>query len=501
MKKSPWHEFWHHPAGGHEVLALAIPLVISMSSWTLMHFVDRLFLLWYSQRSMAAALPAGMLSFAVESFFLGIAMYVNTFVAQYYGADQPRRIGLAMWQGVWLALISLPLMLLMIPVAPYAFAAVGHEPDIQREEVIYFQVLAFGGGAMVISAATSSFFTGRGKVRIVMVVDTAAALANIGLDYCWIFGRLGFPEWGIAGAAWATVAALWLKTGIYLLLICQPQYRERYGIVAGCRFDRELFVRLLRYGFPSGTQLLLDVGAFTGFIMMVGKLGQRELAATSLAFNVNTVAFIPMLGFGMAVTTLVGQRLGENQPGLATRGTWTAFALASVYAGIMALLYFCAPGLFLYLHRLGTRAENLSEFESLRDLVYLLLRFVAAYTFFDMMNTIFVGTLKGAGDTLFVLAVSIAMAVVPLGLTWIGIRFFGGGLYWCWIVATLWVCALGLIYFARFLQGRWKDIRVIEQEYQRPEGDHDLHHETLAEAVGEEEPEADGESLAEARVD
>ncbi len=170
-----------------------------------------------------------------------------------------------------------------------------------------------------------------------MLVDMFAAAMNIVLDYAWVFGNWGFPEWGIAGAAWATVISLWAKTAIYLVLVLRHKNREQYGTWSGMRFDRELFGRLLRYGFPSGAQLLLDVGAFTGFLVMVGRLGEKELAATGLAFNVNTLAFIPMLGFGMAVTTLVGQRLGENRPELAMRGTWTAFWLSSTYIGVMAL--------------------------------------------------------------------------------------------------------------------------------------------------------------------
>lgn len=484
--KSYWHKFWHRPAGAHEVLALAVPLVISTSSWTLMHFIDRLFLLWYSPTALAAALPAGMASFAVESFFLGIAMYVNTFVAQYYGADRHGRIGLAVWQGVALALVATPLMLLMIPAAPAVFNFIGHESAVRQQEIVYFQVLAFGGGGMVISAATSSFFTGRGKVLTVMVVDSLSAALNIVLDYLWIFGYAGFPEWGIAGAAWATVAALWFKTAVYLVLILQKKYRDQYGIISGFRFDRELFARLIRYGFPSGMQFLLEVGAFTGFLMMVGRLGERELAATNLAFNVNTVAFIPMFGVGTAVATLVGQRLGENRPDLAARGTWTAFWLSSVYTGVMTLLYFFTPQLFLFAHEAGMTPKQAAEFEELRDLVYFLLRFVAAYCVFDMMNMVFVGALKGAGDTRFILYTTLIMAGVPVLVTWAGLRYFDGGLFWCWLVITFWVSGIGLIYFGRFVQGRWREIRVIEDAFQRPEEDHELRHQTLTAAVGEE---------------
>ena len=72
---------------------MAIPLVLTTASWTLQHFVDRMFLTWYSPEAIAAVLPAGMLSFALLSVFLGTVGYTSTFVAQYHGADRHREIG------------------------------------------------------------------------------------------------------------------------------------------------------------------------------------------------------------------------------------------------------------------------------------------------------------------------------------------------------------------------------------------------------------------------
>lgn len=451
--------WWTRPGGGREVLRLALPLVVSTSSWTIMHFIDRLFLLWHTPDALAAALPAGMLSFSVECFFLGTAAYVNTFVAQYYGADRPQRIGLAVWQGVWLGLISAPILLATIPLAKPVFALIGHSPAVQEQEVAYYSILCYGGGAMVIAAAMSSFFTGRGHVRTVMVVDSFSALVNCVLDYAWIFGHWGFPAAGIEGAAWATVIALWVRPVIYLALMLRRQNRQEFGVVENCRFDRELFGRLLRFGYPAGLQLLLEVGAFTGFLMLVGRLGPAELTATNLAFNVNMLAFIPMIGVGMAVTTLVGQRLGENHPEYAARGTWTAYWMATAYMAVVCVMYLFTPWLFLLPHASGADPE---EFRRLSEVTYLLLRFVAAYSLFDTMNIVFVGALKGAGDTKFILLVSASMCGVPIGLTWLGTDVLGQGLLWCWIVVTLWVCLLGGIYLSRFVQGKWRDMRVIE---------------------------------------
>ena len=89
MSNADAGSWWTRPCGGREVLKLALPLVVSAGSWSLMHFVDRMFLLWHSTEAMAAAMPAGLLHFTLLCFPLGMAMYGNAFVAQYQGAGQP----------------------------------------------------------------------------------------------------------------------------------------------------------------------------------------------------------------------------------------------------------------------------------------------------------------------------------------------------------------------------------------------------------------------------
>jgi MATE family multidrug resistance protein len=410
---------------------------------------------------MAAAMPAGMLHFMMLCLPLGIAGYTNTFVAQYHGAERPGRIGLAIGQGVWVGILTAPVFLATIPLAPFVFRWAGHEPAVARLEVIYYQTLCYDAGAAVMSAALAAFFTGRGRTKVVMSVDMFAALVNVALDYAWVFGRFGFPEMGIAGAAWATVVAQWTKAAIYLALIMAPKYRRRYGTSALFRIDRPLMIRLLRYGGPNGLQLLVEVAAFSLFILLMGRLGQEAMASTTLAFNVNSIAFVPMLGLGLAVTTMVGQQLGRNRPRLAARATWTALCMALAYMGTMAALYLIVPDWFLAGHAAGTPPE---EFARLRDITVVLLRFVAAYCLFDAMCIIFAGALKGAGDTRFILLTNLLTSPLPVLAAWWGIAVGGWGPIGCWWVITLWITAMGWIYLARFLQGRWRSMRVIEPE-------------------------------------
>jgi MATE family multidrug resistance protein len=440
------------------VLQLALPLVISTVSWTIMNFIDRIFLLWYSPTAVAASMPAAMLQFMLVCFPLGVASYVNTFISQYNGAGQQEKIGLALSQAIRFALLVTPLFLLAIPFAPLAFKLAGHEPEMIALEVLYFQVLTFGAGAMVLSAAQSAYFTGRGKTAVVMVVDSTAAGLNIAFDYALIFGYWGMPEMGIEGAAWATVAALWIKTAIYHLLIEISPDRAACGIRTGRHFDRALFRRLLRFGGPSGLQMLVEIMAVTLFVILMGRLGQQAMVATTLAFNVNSVAFVPMLGLGIAVSTIVGNQLGNNQPELAARATWTALSLGLIYCGTMTLAYVFVPEMFL----LGHDAGNPAEFAAVRAVILVLLRFVAAYCLFDTAAIVFCSALKGAGDTRFILFTALCTAPLPVTIGWIGIDYFGGGLFWCWWVLTGWIVSMSVIYLVRFLGGSWQQMRVIE---------------------------------------
>ncbi len=441
------------------MLVVALPLVISTSSWTLMYFIDRMFLLWHDPDALAAALPASLMSFSVMSFFWGLAGYVNTFVAQYHGAARPGRIGLAVWQGVWVGLIATPLFLLMIPLAPAMFAAIGHSAHVQQLEVTYFSILSYGSTGMVASAALASFFTGRGRVWTVVLVDTAMALTNVVLDYLWIFGHAGFAAAGIAGAGWATVCAFWVRAALYLVLMLRAENRRQYATLRGCRFDRPLFGRLLYFGTPNGMQFVLEVGAFTMFLLLVGRLGSLELTATNLAFNVNSLAFMPVMGLGIAASTLVGQRLGEDRPDLAARSTWTTFAVGALYMGTIATLYVTVPQVVLFAY--GTNADP-ERFRQIAALTTTLMRFLAAFALFDAMNVVFCNAIKGAGDTRFVLATMLGMAPLLVLPTWVGIEYFDMGLMGSWVAITMWVCLLGSVFLARFIQGRWRTMRVIE---------------------------------------
>lgn len=460
-----------------EMLRLAWPLILSSSFWTIQVTIDRMLLTWYDPNAVSAAFMVTMLFWMPFVLLQSTANYSTTFVAQYLGANRPERIGPVVWQALYFSIITGLAFLLYLPFTGPILDWVGHEPAVQALEVDYLWVMGFVAMPGLIVASVSGFFGGRGDSITVMWLNGVGLLVNAVLDYLWIFNREDYlnhgmlgrwvatlPDWvvleaGITGAGWATVIGMSTSALVGLALFWRRRFRAEFHTLTGWRFDPSLFLRLMRYGLPAGLQWFLEMTALTAFVMMLGWFGKAEFSASSIAFSINMMAFLPMIGMGQAVAILVGQRLGQNRPDLAARSTWTGFGLCWCYMVTVAVLYVTWPTLFTMPFRSDVGA---SEWATIETIVQRLLIFIAIYSVFDALNIIFSFALRGAGDTFFVSMVSLGlswpMMVIPSYLTYRA----GWSLDWPWIFASTYIITIGAILMMRFLYGKWKSMRVIE---------------------------------------
>jgi len=445
--------------GSRELLALALPLVVSQSFMTVQVFVDTTLLSWHNPLEMAASLPA------VMWFWLGFgtlqvaAGYVSTFVAQYMGAGRPHRVGPAVWQGIYFALISGLLFLLIVPAAPYLIAMGGHSAELQRLETTYLRCLGFAGLPMLILAAINGFFSGRGQTWTVLGIEAVGTSVNIALAMLFIFGRWGAPELGIAGAGWATVVGSWASALTALALVLNRRYAHEFNTRGGWRFESDLFRRLIKYGLPAGAQVFSDVLVFHLFVQLLGRLGENEAGATSLTIRLNMLAFLPMQGIAQAISILVGQRLGGDRPDLAERSTFTGMRWAFGYMCLVAAIYVLFP------HQLVALFEGDRDpvsFAKVAALVPPLLACAAVYSLADAVNLSIAFALRGAGDTRFVSILTFLLAWPLMVLPTYRLVQVRGNLLYGWVFATAYILAMALCFTWRFRTGKWKTMRVIE---------------------------------------
>jgi len=455
------HKRWIQPNGYRHVFEISLPLVASMGTITLMQFTDRVFLANYSVNAITAALPAGILSFTLISFFMGVAGYTNSFVAQYTGARAFDRVGAAVWQGIYFSLFAGCFLALFYFLSHHLFSLIGHSTDVRALEIAYFNILTLGAGLVVLSSALSCFYTGRGLTWTVMWVHLAGAAFNIPLDYCLINGVGPFPTMGIEGAAIATVSASALINLIFILLIFSRYNRNTFGTWKNRPFDQDLFGRLMRYGLPSGGQFFLEIFGFAFFIQMLGRLGNLELAATNIVLSIESIAFLPVFGFHIGTMTLVGQAVGRGQPEDAVYATTSSLHIAAAYMAVMMVIFVFLPEPLLDLFRNRHADPALSG--RIMDLGIILLRFVAVFCLFDAMNLVFSGALKGAGDTQFILwtiaALSCGVMIIPV---YLAVEVFKAGIYTAWVLVTFYIATLGIAFYLRYRHGKWKQMRIIE---------------------------------------
>ncbi len=452
----------NRPGGFRETLQVAYPLILSMGSFTLMQFCDRMFLAWYSGVAIQAALPAGILSFTLICGFMALAGYANTFVAQYFGAGDKLGCSRATAQGVWLALLSWPPILALIPVGRWILRLSGHEPAVLGEELDYFTILMLGGVTVPLGSAISSYFTGQGRTLENMYANLAGNVVNIVLDYGMIFGRWGFPEMGIRGAAWATVIAGCVGPAIMFVLYFSEKEDAAFATRRTFVWDAGLLWRMLRFGVPSAGHLLLDVSSFALFVLFVGRLGPVALAASNIAFSINNVAFMPLLALSITASILVGQYQGRRDGSTAEKAGWTALKVGWAYVAVIAATFVLFPQAYFGLF--AGRGANAMPIEGLLPVGRILLLMMAIWGLLDAANLIVSGALKGAGDTRFVMVYTVVMS---WGLWIVGeviiLFVLRLGIIAAWVWMTIYVVLMAIGFLWRFRTGRWKGIEMIER--------------------------------------
>ncbi len=454
------------PGSMRELFRVAAPLMISSGSQALMNSVDRMMLAGCSEQALAAVTPASLLHWTVICIPLGTVLYANTFIAQFAGARQPDRMLASFWQSVWLAIVAGLLLLVCLPFTRMALTATGHPPDVTELEAQYFNTMCGGSLIQLLAAACSCFFSGQQRTGVVMYVSLLAVAVNFGLDYFLIYGIGPLPPLGIRGAAIATVSARCCELATYVVLLLAETRRRGLSPGRACRVDPSLLRRFLKFGVPSGLHYFVDNSGFTAFLMLVGKLSSTALAATNLAFSVNGLIFVPLLGFGTAIQTLVGHHVGSGHMHYARQTVRNAVLLGGLWTGGTGILLVLFPSqslypFFLFADEQDTGAGGIT---ALAAQASLLLQFVAVYSFFDSLAVVFSSALRGAGDTVYPMLLTLACSWLVMVLpAWSIVHSAAPSLSGLWAAASANIILTGLLMWARFAAGRWMRIRLTHE--------------------------------------
>jgi MATE family multidrug resistance protein len=459
------------PGPVREVLALSLPASLGMLSPTITRFVDGIMIGGLGSESgppsLAAQTVAGIMAFAPESFAMGILTVVNTFVAQNLGAGNKSRCGEYAWSGLLLALLCAAAIAPLAMAAGPIFRVLGHEPALAAMESMYFRYMVLAVLVTLPARVLESFFFGIHRPTVVFVCALTANAVNVAAGWVLIYGKLGLPTLGLRGAAYASILSWVLQLAMLLGFFLSRPIREGFGAARPRRMHWGQMRDILKVGWPAGLQFGNDVLTWSVFIgWLVGYFGEVHLAASSAAMRYMPLSFMPAVGIGIAATALVGRYIGQGRHDLARQRTHVALAVAMTYMGLCAVAFFIFryPLVEAFIRSEASTtpavAAQAAEIVRIGGQIMIL---AAIFQLFDALGIVYIGALRGAGDTLFPMIATFALSWgMTVGLAaafiWLapGLMSLGP-----WIAASGYVVALGIIVAVRFERGRWMRIDLL----------------------------------------
>jgi MATE family multidrug resistance protein len=424
------------------LIRLAGPVVLAEIGWMSMGLVDTVMVGPLGPAAIAATGMGSGVFTAIMIFGAGLMLGVDALVSRAAGAGRYDECVRWLHQGVVLALLVSPIVMIVTWIAFVTIDAWGLNAQIGALAKPYLQVIALSAAPLMLYAAFRRYLQGIHVVRPVMYALTSANLVNAGANAILIYGRFGMPALGVTGSAWATcIARVYMAAFLYFAI---RREHRRSGAHPQVPFaaDADRLWTLVKLGAPAASQITLEVGVFALATALAARLDEVSSASHQIALNIVSCVFMVPLGLASAGAVRVGHAVGARDIRRARRAGWTALALG---AGIMIVL-----GLMLFLLPIPMLSVFTTDRRVL-DLGSRLLAIAAAFQLFDGTQAVTTGVLRGIGDTRTPMIVNVIghwVLGLPVGYA-LCFRFG-------WGVTGLWIgLSIGLIFCAVALTGVW----------------------------------------------
>jgi putative MATE family efflux protein len=408
---------------GEEAFDLAVPVMVTGGMRTLLRVADFLMVSLALGAEAVAGLELGFQYYFIP-FGLSLALSSGTIsvISRFKGADDHAKADFAVKQSLWIAvLLAVPITVFTWVYAEPLIALLTNDPDTIGYGAVYLKIIMLSVSFRFWSMIAARALAGSGDTRTPMYVRLLTLPTNVALNAVLIFGLLGFPRLGVAGAAWGSAAANTLAGVIFFGLLLSGRYSVTLRL-GGKQWDTSIAREIVRVGLPlAGTRLSRTFGRFP-FLFILGVLGTEVLAAYAIGRRVMLLALMPAWGYSTAASTLVGQYVGSGDEDEAADYGWQTLRIA------LATQLLIAVGVIAFARPIASAFDATNV-----DLTVTFVRvFGIGVAGFSISRTLR-GGLRGAGDTswpfyggmlgTYVVRLPIAFAALPVGF---GVTLLGG---------------------------------------------------------------------------
>ncbi len=430
-----------------KILHIAFPLMISMVSGNLMTIVDAAMVGRLGKVPVAAVGISGFSVGLVFAFIAGLGLSVQVITSRRFGAGQTEDLMLPVNGGLILSLaIGVIIPLLTLPFSQQILEFSNKDPLVVSEGLPYFKILMLGIFPVGLNGALAGSWTGRGQTRKFTKVTVASHVLNIGLNYLLIFGKFGFPEMGIKGAAVSSIICTFVSASTLMFMM----YLERNPGFLTAKPPLAMLKLMISLMLPSSTRQMLNNAGFLIFMIMMGMLGTAAVAGTFVMVRIMQITLMPLGSIGAAAGSLAGQAMGADQPDEASEWGYDAVKISA------CMLIFLGLPLMIFPEVVLGFFINDAEIVQMAKLP---LQMLGVNRIFFVSLT-FAALLSAVGDPKRTMYVSVLLQwIIYLPLTYLLLKL-GHDFVTVWVVralvAVLSPICMGLMWY----KGKWKMIKI-----------------------------------------
>lgn len=380
-------------------LKLASPVILGLLGHTLVGFIDNIMVGQLGTAELAAVSLGNSFVFIGMSLGIGFSTAITSLTAEADTENDAVKAKSTFKNGLFLcAALGILVFLGVLLVKPLMYY-MDQPTEVVELAIPYLNLVAFSLVPLIVFQAFKQFSDGLSMTRYPMYATLLANIINIILNYILIFGKFGFPELGIIGAAIGTLVSRFVML-FYLWWLLKGKKKSK-ALVSNIKIfvlDSVMIKKILSLGFPSAMQMLFEVAVFTAAIWLSGTLGKNPQAANQIALNLSSMTFMVAMGLGVTATIRVGNQKGFQNFKELRRIAFSIFLLTLILDIFFAGLFLICRDFFPTLYVDVNDTTNFADNAEVILIASKLLLVAAIFQISDGIQVVVLGALRGLQD-------------------------------------------------------------------------------------------------------
>jgi len=378
---------------------LAAPVMLGMLGHTFVQLVDNIMVGQMGTAELAAVSLGNSFVFIAMSLGIGFSTAITPLVAEADTANNFNQGKSAFKHGLFLCTVLGISLFFMVYFAKPLMYLMKQPLEVVELAIPYLDLVAFSLIPLIIFQAFKQFSDGLSMTKYPMYATILANVINVVLNYLLIFGKFGFPELGIIGAAYGTLVSRVVMV-IYLWWLLKGKEKSK-NYVTNIKFfvlESSMLKKLISLGAPSAMQMFFEVAIFTAAIWLSGLLGKNAQAANQIALNLSSMTFMIAMGLSVASMVRVGNQKGLKNYVELRRIAFSLFLLGTIFATCFALLFFAFRHQLPKLYVDFDDAKNVMDNTEVVAIASKLMLAAAIFQISDSIQVVVLGALRGLQD-------------------------------------------------------------------------------------------------------